>query len=193
MRPCVERYVARVLGAAALAPRDARDVRAELAAHLEELLAEHAAGADEEEALTMLTQEFGEPERLGAEIARGKGRARTWWKKQLRRAPAALAVAVGLMFLVRSQVAEAYHVVGASMDPAVPAGAWVIVEKLSAPAPGDVVIYRDDDGHAIVARADAVDGDRATVSKLGPVPEPETWPRTLGRERIVGRVWLVRR
>lgn len=193
MRPAVDRYLDRLLAAADLAAADERAVREELSTHLALLVrGAEADGLDEQEIDAMIENEFGDPQSLGHEIGRSKGRLRTWAKKQARRAPLALAVAVVALLLIRSQVAQAFEIAGDSMEPALPRGAWVMVNKLASVAPDDLVVYLDETDRNIVAVVERVDESAVRVSKLN-VPASGEWPRSIARERIVGRVVLVRR
>lgn len=193
MRP-VERYLDRVLAAADLAARDARAVREELAGHLADLAdAARQHGLTPEETYAMVEREFGDAADVGREIARAKGRFRTYLKKQALRVPIAVAVAVGLALLVRSQVAEVFAVEGASMAPAVPADSRVMVNKWASVSAGDVVVFRDAD-RSYVAQVDRLDAASAVLTKLNVSPERAAeWPKTVDRDRVVGRVWLVSR
>lgn len=188
MRPAVEAYLDRILAAAALGRRDEDDVREELASHLEALAPRLARLADEE-VTKMLENDFGDPDELGREIADARGRFRSWLRRRgrvhLGWATAAVVVALG----VRWQVAEAFQMSTASMDPAVPAGSWLLVNKWADVGDGDLVVC-DDDGRSVVARVERRDGDELTVAKLAPERD---WPRRFGADDVVGRVWLVTR
>lgn len=193
MHPAVERYLDRVLAAARLAPFDERAVREELASHLHFLESAAAErGLTDEEIVTMLDNDFGTPDDLGDEIARARGRFRTWLKTRARRTALTAAAAVVLALVIRWQVAEVFTMANGSMDPAAPQGAWLLVNKWASPDTGDLLVFRDASGRASVARADVVNGDRVTVSKLAPsAGDAET--HDVGRDEVIGRVWLVSR
>ncbi|MCI0651324.1 MAG: S24/S26 family peptidase [Planctomycetes bacterium] len=195
MRASIERYVDRVLREADLAPRDARRVRAELLDHLDclaDVADESFRSLSEEEVMAMLEKEFGDASELGRAIARAKGRLRTYIKKRGRGVLIALAVAFSLALFVRWQMAEVFRMAGDSMGPIVPAGSWFMVNKWSALAPGDLVVCRGDDGRNLVAKIEQETDATITLSRerhgdAGP------WPRTVPKDRVIGRVWLVAR
>jgi hypothetical protein len=193
MQP-VDRYLDRVLAAAGLSWRDERAVREELEGHLADLAdAARLHGLTPEETYEMVEREFGNAEEVGSEIARAKGRFRTYLKKQALRVPIALAVAVGVALVIRWQVAEVYHVPTASMAPAIPADAKVVVNKWADVGQGDLVVFRDDD-RSYVARVDRLDDASAVLTKLNVDSDLSAeWPKTVERDRVVGRVWLVSR
>lgn len=190
-----------MLAAARLTDADAAAVHEEIGAHVAEFLEERSRTAagdgparSDEEVHAMIEEEFGSAHEIGRGIARGKGRLRTWLRRRGRAASVAAAVAVVLALGVRAYAAEAFRVVGPSMEPAVPAGAWVLVAKLAGADAGDLVVFRDDDGRNVVARVEAVEGAALRVAKLNRSDDrPGVWPRTIPRARVVGRVWLVGR
>jgi phage repressor protein C with HTH and peptisase S24 domain len=187
------RYLDAVLASASLARRDAAAVREELAAHAHAILeAAEPRPQDEQEVFAMLEREMGSAEELGASIADAKGRFRTGLKKQLRRVPVALAAVLVLVLGVRAYAAEVFRIGGTSMDPILPNGAHVLVEKWSDPEVGDIVVFRDAAGINIVATVDAVGEDALTLSKANASARGD-WPRLLDAADVVGRVWLIRR
>jgi hypothetical protein len=185
MRDPIERYLDEVMWNAALARPDEKIVRQELKDHLATL-----ANADNptqsKEVYTMLEEKFGSPRKIGDGIARAKGRFRTYLKKQARRLPITLSIALVLAFAVRWRVAQAFYATGNAAAPAVPKGSRVLVYKLATTFnPGDVVVFRSESGET---RLGIVKGARADGSLLlsrngsPDVIEP--------RDRIVGRVFL---
>jgi hypothetical protein len=191
----VERYLDDVLRAAELTPGDECAVREELATHLDFLEAGVVGGAaTDEEVYAMVEEQFGAPDEVGGAIARAKGRFRTYLKKEARRVPLQIAVALCIVLVIKWQWVEVFRVPGDSMAPVIPAGAHVLVNKWDDVSTGDLVVFRDDDDRNIVARVDRLDASAATVSKTDLATNASgEWPRTLGRERLVGRVWFVRR
>jgi hypothetical protein len=193
VRSAIDRYLDAVLAAADLARRDAAPVREELGGHILHMTdGARSRELTDEEVYTMLENELGEPEALGTSIGAAKGRFRTTLKKQARRAPIALATALVLMFGIRAYAAGVFLVAGTSMEPALPAGAHVLVEKWSDPSVGDIVVYRDATDTNIVASVNAVTPKRITLSKVNESAAGE-WPRTLDTADVVGRVWFIRR
>ncbi|MBI4348411.1 MAG: hypothetical protein HY553_16330 [Elusimicrobia bacterium] len=97
----LERYVAEVLRAAELHPTDEREVREELFDHAAALASDEGP-LDSESAYALARARLGEPARLGEAIAGGKGRLRTYWKKEGRRMPAIALCALVLALLLRA-------------------------------------------------------------------------------------------
>lgn len=193
MHPAVERYLDRVLAAARLAPGDERNVLEELASHLHFL--ESAAverGLTDQEITTMLENDFGNPDELGDEIARARGRFRTWLKTRARRTGITAAVAVILALVIRWQVAAVYTMSNGSMHPAAPDGARVLVNKWSSPHSGDLLVYRSRSGRPTVAMVDREDSGVYEVRKLN-LSDGRLGRETITHESVVGRVWLVSR
>lgn len=194
MHPSVEAYVAAVLRAASLAPRDAARVMDELLSHLDafDRVARERKLSDQE-VTDMLDREFGNAQELGGMIADAKGRFRTYLKKEARKLPYTVAAAVVIALLIRWQAVESFRATGASMSPAIEEGHRFLVNKLAyrfgAPAEGDLVVFRDGD-RAVVSRVDAVRGDEVRVAKLSP---PGSGERTLAAGDLLGRVCLVGR
>jgi hypothetical protein len=142
----LDEYVDRILDVADLAPRDARRVRSELQSHLRELLdIGNRRDLSESEVMNMVEKEFGSPEELGTMIAKAKGRFRTYLKKQTRRLPLTLAVAVVLALAIRATALEAFRVTTDAVSPRVPASSRVLVNKLSRRVDAnDVIVFRLD-------------------------------------------------
>lgn len=199
MHPALERYLDRVLACADLAPRDTRAVREEIATHLAFLGHAHVvAGRTDQEIETMLESEFGDPEELGRAIASAKGRFRTYVKKRARGTLVSLGAALVLAFVIRAQVAEVFRMRSDDMAPVVPNGALVLVNKWAGVEGGDVVVCRGDDGRAYVARVEHVGASSLTVTRecsaaTETASTAGAWPRSVGRDGVIGRVWLVAR
>lgn len=147
----LEQYLDRIMEIADLAPGDAKRVRGELEAHLGELLdAGVRENLPESEVMTMVRREFGSPEELGAMIAKAKGRFRTYLKKQARRLPVTLAVAVVLALAIKATAFEAFRVTNDAASPRVPASSRVLINKLSRQVDvNDVVVFRVEEGHRV--------------------------------------------
>lgn len=186
MRP-VEGYLDKVMAAARLAPGDARRVRGELQEHLLTLVESGVAeGLSEEEAWTMVRNEFGEPAALGEGIARAKGRLLTWMKKRSSRVLVSVAVVLLLTLTVRSYAVSLYRVAGASVEPYAVKGSHILVNRLvSTYQPEDLVVYRTD-GVTLVGVVKSAEGQDAYVIAK---PNRHT-SAVVKREAIVGRVFM---
>ena len=139
----IEQYLDEVMGHAALAPADAARIRAELRDHLHEMFDRQSNSTiHPEEALAMMSEEFGDPRSLGKQIGGAKGRFRTFMKKRGRRGVVAIAVLIIAFVVIRARVAEAFYVVGDSVAPQLPAASRCLVYKLAANFnAGDVIVY----------------------------------------------------
>ena len=74
----VEQYINRIMENAELAYRDEKRVRSELESHIQGLFLDgEVSSLTEMEAMNMIEKEFGNAERLGAMIAKEKGKFRT--------------------------------------------------------------------------------------------------------------------
>jgi signal peptidase I len=84
---------------------------------------------------------------------------------------------------------------GASMEPAIRPGDILLVETASADVltPGDVIVYRDEDGrhvaHRLVRRGD----DDASQAMLARSEVPGAWDEVVLPADLIGRVVQVRR
>jgi hypothetical protein len=188
MRDPIEKYLEDVLCYADLASADERSVRAELAEHLHSLV-ENSQASDPKEIYAMLKDQFGNPKKVGLNIAAAKGRLRTYFKKRVRKFPLKLAIALVLAFAVRFAVAESFYVSGDGAAPMIPCGSRVLVYKLAHSFnPGDVVVYRNTSGEFLLGTIlRESDSDGWLVARYtGSQREVHEVPR----ERIVGRVFL---
>lgn len=180
----LEEYLNRIMEIADLAPRDAKRVRSELQAHLGEWRdAGITQNLSEREVMTMVREEFGSPEDLGAMIAKARGRFRTYLKKQARRLPLILVAAVVLALAIKATALEAFRVTNDAASPRVPSCSRVLVNKLSRHLDvDDVVVFRVEHGYrvGIVVRTQA-DGRNIIVHRNG---EPDT---VLPGSQIVGK------
>ena len=188
-----ERYVDEVLDAAALHDGDEANVREELSSHLADLESQlDGMNLTEQEAFTMMEKNFGSPRELGESIARAKGRFRTYLKKEARKFPIAAGVALTLAFGIRWQALETLRMNNASMEPIIPAGGYAVVNKLAHRfgeiRPGDLIAYKDG-GRPVIAvvQGPVVAQGALRVSKGGAEPVE------IGRDSLVGRVWIVAR
>lgn len=189
MHKAIDAYLDQVMAHAALTRGDAARVRAELAAHLHEMLDE----ADEnqlefKEALTMCANEFGEPKELGQSIHASKGRVRTYIKKRAKRTLIGIGICVLVLLGVRSTLAEAFRVAGSGVAPIVPTGSRCIVYKLASNfAAGDVIAFHPAEKPDIVELAivESQDGlGNLTVKRNGRAPF------SVNRLAVIGRVFL---
>lgn len=180
----LERYLDRVMARASLAPADAQIVRGELRDHLRDLLDDHPA-IQPSEVFAMLEREFGNPDEIGRQIGRSKGRLRMLVKTRGRRFAVRLAVALLVLFSVRWAVAEEFYIASGSLAPVVPQGSRCLVYKLATRyQPGDVVVYRAGGNH-FVASVVAVDASGALRVHRNNGPE-----LTVPLTDVVGRVVL---
>ena len=184
----LEQYVNRIIEIADLAPRDARRVRGELQCHLGELLgAGNRQNLSESEVMNMVEKEFGNPEELGAMIARAKGRFRTYLKKQARRLPLSLAAAVVLAFAIKATAFEAFRVTTDSLSPRVPARSRLLVNKLSRHVDAnDVIVFRLDADYKVgIVRQTDPDRGVVVVHRNG---EPDVSVRN---DQIIGKAFFL--
>ena len=180
----LEQYLDRIIEIANLAPRDARRVRGELQCHLSELLdAGERQSRSESEVMKMVKKQFGNPEDLGAMIAKAKGRFRTYLKKQARRLPLTLAAAVVLALAVKATAFEAFRVTTDALSPRVPANSRLLINKLSRHLDAnDVIVFRLDEDYKVgIVRQSDPDRDGLVVHREG---EPDVFVRS---DRIVGK------
>jgi hypothetical protein len=191
MRDPLDLYLDQVMSHAALAPADARRVRCELTDHLQCIVAQRdmsqISETQHKEITAMLNDEFGNPAQVGKSIAAAKGRFHTYLKKQKRRLPVQLAVALLLAFSVRFAVAEEFYASSNAAAPQVPQGSRFFVYKLARHfSPGDVIVYRDageSSAKLAIVRADDA-ADTVQIARAGAPDAP------LSRSRIIGRVFL---
>lgn len=142
----VEQYINRIMETADLAGRDKKRVRGELESHIQELFraGEHS-GLTEMEAMNMIENEFGNPEKMGKMIAAAKGKFRTYLKKQTRKVPVTVAAALVIAFTVRALAFEAFVVTSDAVSPLIPNNSRVLVNKLSTDfETNDVIFFRSD-------------------------------------------------
>jgi hypothetical protein len=187
MRDGVERYLENVLCYADLAAGDERKVGAELAEHLHSLV-ETSGATDAKEIYTMLSEQFGQPKRVGRGIAAAKGRVRTYLKKQARKLPLRVGICVLLGLGVRYAVAQPFYVSGYGEAPMIPRGSHVLVYKLARNfQAGDIVVYRNSVGEFLLGTIKEPSASGWMISKYsGKVCEVHD----VAAERIVGRVVL---
>jgi len=132
----------------------------------------------------MIENEFGRAGRIGAGIARAKGRLKTYLKKQLRKVPIMCGIALVLGIVVRCTVAQAFYAAGKGAEPLIPQGSRVLVYKLARTfSPGDVIVYRaDGNAYLGIVRKQTTDG--LVVYKHD---EPD---KLILSDQVVGRVFL---
>jgi hypothetical protein len=188
MRDPIEKYLDEVLCYADLTSADERGVRAELAEHLHTLV-ENSPASNPKEIYVMLKDQFGNPKKVGLNIAVAKGRLRTYFKKRVRRLPLQLAIALLLAFAVRYAVAEEFYVTGDGVAPMIPRGSRVLVYKLANSFnPGDVVVYRNTTGEFRLRAVQRESNSNGwlVARNAGGQREVQDVPRS----EIVGRVFL---
>ena len=142
----VEQYINRIMETADLARRDRKRVRGELESHIQELFrAGELSGLTEMEAMNMIENEFGNPEKMGKMIAAAKGKFRTYLKKQTRKVPITVAAALVIALTVRAVAFEAFVVTSDAVSPVIPNSSRVLVNKLSTDfETNDVIFFRSD-------------------------------------------------
>jgi hypothetical protein len=185
MLDAIERYLDEVLSWADLAVGDEWKVRQELAEHLHALAAS-AQTSNPKEVYAMLSDQFGKPKRIGKQVARAKGRLRTYWKKSVRKLPLRLAVCLLLALAVRHSVAEEFYAASDAAAPMIPRGSRMLVYKLARSfQAGDVIVFRHPDGHARMGTVKSQNpSGEVIVSRIGHPDE------IVPLERVVGRVVL---
>ena len=176
----VQDYIDRIIQEADLAPGDEERVRRELGDHLYDIV--ESTVATEELAMT-IEREFGQAEDLGREIARAKGRFRTYLKKEARKFPIVVAVAVVLAIAIRLLWITPFQAVNDVLAPAVSKGDILLVNKLSADyRRDDIVVFREA-GRAIVGIVKELRGDAIIINRKA------EGDRRIPRNMMVGRVF----
>ncbi len=131
----------------------------------------------------MLESEFGKPEVVGNGISNAKGRVRTYLKKLKRRLPIAVAACLVLAFSIRWAVAQPFYVPGKGAEPLIPQGSRILVYKLASEfRAGDVVVFRNLDGEALLGIVKTDQGGVLTVSRNGEAD------REVPHAQVIGRV-----
>ena len=131
----------------------------------------------------MLESEFGKPEVLGKGSSNAKGRVRTYLKKLKRGLLIAVAVFLVLNFSIRWAIAEPFYVPGKAMEPSIPQGSRILVNKLASVfRAGDVVAFRNLEGEILLAIVKTDQGGVLTVSRNGEAD------REVPHARVIGRV-----
>jgi len=183
MRDPISCYIQDVMEYADLAREDERAVRGELNEHLQTLFAGKLS-VNQKEATAMIENEFGKAGIIGRGIARAKGRFRTYLKKQRRRLPITIPVALVLALSVRWAVAETFYAAGSGAEPLIPQGSRVVVYKLAKSfLPGDVIVFRVSDVYLL----GIVKGQAANGLVVGRHEEPDMMVQL---DKVVGRVFL---
>jgi hypothetical protein len=184
----IERYLEEVAAYADLDRRDEATMLAELREHIHALLAGKP-DIQSKEIYPMLEAEFGKPSRIGRSIAKAKGRFRTYLKKQRRKAPVGVAVALVLGLAVRWAVAEPFYGSGHGVAPLVPYGSWVMVYKLTRTfKPGDIVAYRNSKGEILLGIVKSWNADGMVVERNEGADEARKMEEMVGMGRVIGRV-----
>jgi len=177
-------YIDRIMQEADLAPGDEQRVRRELSDHLQDIVESGGAAETSNEELAMtVEQEFGRAEDLGREIARAKGRFRTYLKKEARRLPIVVAVAVALAIAIRLVWIAPFCAVNDVLAPAVSKDDILLVNKLSADyRENDIVVFREG-GRAIIGIVKQPGNGEIIVDRK------VEGDRRIPRSMIVGRVF----
>jgi len=106
------------------------------------------------------------------------GRSRPWWKRQLIRVIAALAIVLPL----RQFVIAPYVIAGSSAEPELPSGSHILVWKPGqAFAPGDMIAY-DHEGKTFVGRVLGASDSTVSVNRNGQPNE------SVPRAGVIGKV-----
>lgn len=182
----IEEYMDRIMFEAALVPRDEQRVRQELEEHLHEIVElRDGSTLTTEDVMMKLEKEFGDPEELGKAIARAKGKFRTFLKKELRKAPRDIVIAVVIAFALKAAVVQAFVAKGNQLPSGLEVGNYVLVNKLASHyEPNDIVVCKIDGKPYFyeVAAADDEDG-RITLAKADELLVVE-------EDSIIGKVIL---
>jgi signal peptidase I len=193
MRDPIEKYLEDVLCYADLAREDERAVSAELNEHLHSLiecapLPNPRENYTPKEIYAMLKDQFGLPKKVGREIAIAKGRVRTYFKKQWRKLPWQVGIALVLGIAVRFAVAQPFYVAGDGVAPMIPRGSSVLVYKLAQNfAPGDVIVYRNSLNENLLGKVVRQTGAGLIVQRYNGA---DCITLDVARSQIVGRVFL---
>ena len=183
----VQRYLDEIMEAADLAGGDARRVRGELADHLQEVLdLGRSRGVPDEEIMTMVKNEFGEPRELGEMIARAKGKFRTYLKKQARAIPIYIVVSFVLALIIQRTMLQRFRVVTDALAPTVQKGSSVLVNKLAREFNRDDIIIYWQGERSMVGRVKGVQANgTVTVARNG---EED---RSIDTDAIRGRAFFM--
>ena len=183
----VERYIDQIIEIADLTRKDEKRVRSELESHMQELLnAGEKSGLTESEVMNMVEKEFGNPENLGKMIARARGKFRTYLKKEARKLPISIVVALIIAFAVQAVAFEAFKVTTDAVSPVVPKSSRVLVNKLTSNfETNDVIIFRSDE-RAMVGIIKEIDGDKNGVIVSRKNQEDTFVPR----DKMIGKAFF---
>jgi len=130
----------------------------------------------------MAEEECGSPDKLESMLAKTRGRCKAYLKKQARRLPLTLAVAVVLAFGIKATALEAVRVTTDSLSPRVPAHSRLLVNKLSRRVDiNDVIVFRLDRERKLGIVRQIADNHSVIVHRQG---EPETSVRS---DQIIGK------
>jgi len=184
----VERYIDRIIEIADLTRKDEKRVRSELESHMQELLnAGEKSGLTESEVMNMIEKEFGHPEELGKMIARARGKFRTYLKKEARKLPISIVVALVIAFAVQAVAFEAFKVTTDAVSPVVPKSSRVLVNKLASNfETNDVIVFRSGT-RAMAGIIKEIDGDRNGVIVSRKNQEDTFVPR----DKMIGKAFFL--
>ena len=183
----MEQYLDQIMDAAALAPKDRRRVRNELADHMQQICdLGKKNGVPEKEIMAMVRHEFGDPNELGKMIARAKGRFRTYLKKQMIWLPIKLAIAVLLAVIIKFTIFSSFYAAADAVAPTLPKGSHVWVNKLARDfAVGDIIVY-EDVSRKLLGMVKNVDPDGSLL-----VSSKVREDRLVSKKEIVGRAFFM--
>ena len=184
----VERYIDRIIEIADLTRKDEKRVRSELESHMQELLNDgEKYSLTESEVMSMIEKEFGHPEELGKMIARARGKFRTYLKKEARKLPISIVVALVIAFAVQAVAFEAFKVTTDAVSPVVPKSSRVLVNKLTSNfETNDVIVFRSGT-RAMAGIIKEIDGDRNGIIVSRKNQEDTFVPR----DKMIGKAFFL--
>jgi len=110
-----------------------------------------------------------------------------WWKAKLENLGISILVAVILAMVIRTAVAESFVAATDAVSPEIRKNSRTLVYKLASEySPGDIIVYRNDDGKSMLGRVAASDkpASELTIERNNEPPE------TIPLNNVIGRVIL---
>ncbi len=110
-----------------------------------------------------------------------------WWKAKFKNLGISILAAVILAMIIRTTVAESFVAATDAVSPEIRKHSRTLVYKLASNhSPGDIVVYRKDDGASLLGRVKASNNKAAELTIERNNEPPETVPLS----DVVGRVIL---
>ncbi len=110
-----------------------------------------------------------------------------WWKAKFRNLGISIFAAVIFAMVIRTTVAESFVAATDAVAPEIRRNSRTLVYKLASDySPGDIIVYRKDDGKSLLGRVKASDkkAQELTIERNN---EPD---ETVSLDSVVGRVVL---